>query len=162
MLHRAQLNIAAYSAWFELNSGIFVIPLIADDGGIIAPHGVPDGENRPAVILLAERLPLKCQIFRSGQADSVKALRHRGLFVRRRLDALHIDGGVWFPVAVRKPQTHRLTAERFHAGQKPPDAAAHLLAVWKIVLCLDAPFENNLPFGFVDYLNKYACLLYTS
>ena len=113
--------------------------------------------NSDLVIFLLKRLPLEHQILGGGQRDAVKAFRHRAGKIGRNLHPLHIFRGAWGAAGFGQPETDRLAAKAFHAGQNAPDLAAHFLAVAPIVGGGPAALDDDPACGLVDPLDVDGC-----
>ena len=118
--------------------------MIAGDGGIIPVHGLLEAGDGVAVILLIKGLALKHEVRRFGQGDHIEAVGDRTVVVGGNFHTLYICGSAWLFIGLRQPQAHRLAAQRVHAQQYAPHVAAYLFAVGKVILCVDAPFDDDL------------------
>lgn len=79
-----QLDVAPFPLGFKLNSGIRIVPLIADYSGVVFTHGLLHCLNGFAVILLGEGLTLEHQVLRFRQSDDVKPFGDNAI-IRRLL-----------------------------------------------------------------------------
>lgn len=109
--HGVQLNISAFSARLKLNFWVCFVPFITDNSGVIFIRAVLNRRNSGAVILLAERLALKHQVFCGGQSDNIKAIGDCSAVIRLNLNALNIDGGVLLSETLGQPKADGLSAK---------------------------------------------------
>ena len=107
MLHCSQLNITTAAARLQLYTGIVVIPDIADYRRSVAIHGLLNGGDGVAVVLLGEGFALEHKVIRLRQFDRIETLRNHTMIVSTDLNTLNIGGSSRLFVLLRQPQALR-------------------------------------------------------